>query len=340
MVLSTRIGKGQLTRDVSDVVNAVTPKGLEVKVLEDLLPSESDFANLDTDAINGSLQRARKYIGFISDHPELAVVPRTTHLSESDRRILEDKLHGTITTRYPELFTGSSFSEERLKVRLDDVPSRWNPVAFLLMTQGDLSFYQGLEEGLQGTDMFMYLEKGGYETGAEVFVGIRPYGKRKERVRPFLQQLRHGSLIGFYGIGQARVDGNQVAVIEFMQTDLLRKRKDGRFFVPRNDRICYVGEHYKGEYTRWLDHTLPQLEDALSKTGVAAILIPTLETIMQVRTGEEYKLKDSKNAVALYQRPGGLGYDAGNFRVDFLVREDGFGPNFSVQGKYWVKFLK
>jgi hypothetical protein len=94
-----------------------------------------------------------------------------------------------VKTKYPELFNASSFTEERIKVRLDDVTSRWNAAAFLLMTQGDLSFYQPFEEGLQGTDMLFYLEKGGYETGAEIFVGVKPYGQRKEIVRPFLQQL-------------------------------------------------------------------------------------------------------------------------------------------------------
>jgi hypothetical protein len=104
----------------------------------------------------------------------------------------------------------------------------------------------------------------------------------------------------------------------------LRKDEDGKFMILRRDRIYYVGEHYKGEYTRWFDHTLPQIEHALRRTGVAAVLIPALETIMQVRTGKENKLKNSNNAVALYKRPGDLGYDVAELAVNFLVRERWF----------------
>jgi hypothetical protein len=318
-----------------DVCAALIPEWVKPRPYLSRLLSLSEFfwhnifegGEETVSTVINSFIAAKKYLDFIQQHPELRSLQLADRFSKDEKeKRLEEKRIEAIKRKYPELGTEEKKRSGELVIGVGKSSiGQWNPFDILALTKGDLSFYKELESGLGNSNMFLYMEKDGYGCNGEVFIGIRPYGEKKESIKPHLEKLPHGALIGFYSIAQAKMDGEYVAVIETMQSDLLKKLNKTPL-VPNRERRGYTnGKNH------WLRHTLPRLEDALGKTGVSAVIIPTIDVILENRNVSG-GLKDSMSVKELYEMPGNLGYQIGLGEVSFL-------NGTIIEGKYWIKPL-
>ncbi len=310
----------RLLKVAPDVASALTPHGVGERPYLRRFLFRHSFKG-DYSALAEAAATARKHLPFLYAHPELKSLPLANEFSGSQEKILEGKRLEAVRERYPELRDGIC------QYMHGGMASGWNPLELLALTNGDLSFYDELEKGLGSEELFLCMQKDSDGSQGEAFIGIRPYGRMRDGIQPYLKKLKHGDLIGFYVMAQATVNGEKVAVIETMQTDLLRREKDGTYLVPNREK-----RYYMSGKEQWLRRTLPKLEEALRRTGVKAVLIPTKEVIFATRIGGINRLMGSTSFEQLYQMPKELGYQKGTGNVSFLRGK-------SAEGIYWIKPL-
>ncbi len=280
----------ELIQAAPEVFAALTPKGISVKdYFSRILPMTNNYLLVDISTIADAAVNSKVFLDFIKAHPELHSLPLLIYKPDSfsiEEKPEEQRVEA-IKRRYPEITIAIDDDRSLPRLQPAHLPygdptatGLWNPLELLIRTNGDLSFYSGLDNGLNGTDMFLYMQHSGSNSNGDVLIGVRPYGEKKDSIKQFLQNMPHGSMIAFYEVAQATIDGKRVGVIETMQTDLLRRDFWKKPLVPNNERRFYTsGENH------WLRHTLPQLEAALREAGVEAISIVAMETIFRRTSG-------------------------------------------------------